>query len=308
MGKIYDALKHAREERDSFHQNSSKEQPPRNIHKTPTHKDTLTSAKQTSTSRREESRGQKVTAESAYAAFDRRLVTFSDPRSVSAEQFRKIRAFLSQLQRAKGYRSIMVTSTVPREGKTIIACNLAASITQGLDNQAFLIDCDLRDPGVHMFFGLERNPGLAELLTAKSDFSQVVREVHGLKLKVITAGKSPESPGELLSSDKMISLLQDLKTKYSDHYIILDTTPVALTAEVGAIARAVDGIILVILLDKTPKALVQRALKEIPKDKIIGIVANGVHFTDGYFPRYHYEYNKDRHRASDPHWNRRSKI
>ncbi len=166
-----------------------------------------------------------------------------------------------------------------------------ATIVQGLDDRAFLVDCDLKSPGVHHLFGVNGKPGLTEFLTdTRRDLTKVMHEVQGLKLKIIPAGTDPEYPGELLSSDKMANLLQELRAKYEDYYIILDTAPVLLAAEVGVLAHLVDGIILVLLAEKTPRDLVQRALKEVPKDKIIGIVVNCVQSKERYYSRSYSKY------------------
>ncbi len=231
-----------------------------------------------------------ITSEAVYKALDDRLVTFSDPRSPSAEQVRKLRTLLYHLHKAKGLNLIMVTSALPEEGKTLIACNLGAAITQGLDYEAFLIDCDLKKPDVHRFFGVTRKPGLAEFLRGRRHFSQVTRSVPGMGLKIIPAGGGTEEAGELVSSGKMANFVRQLQAKYADHFIIIDSTPVLLAAEAAALTHLVDGIILVVLAHKTSRNLVKRALKEIDKEKIIGIVANGVEFKSGYYSKYHHNY------------------
>lgn len=223
-------------------------------------------------------------------AVDEKVVTFVEPQSVTAEQFRKIRTVLSHLRMSKGYRSIMITSALPGEGKSLTACNLGVAITQGLDDKAFLIDCDLRSPGVHQLFAFNGKPGLGELLEGKKELSQVIHEIEGLGLRVIPAGRKRPNPAELLSSEKMARFLKELKAEYENHYIILDATPVLLTAETGALARHVDGILLVIRFGKTSKDLVKRAMKEIPREKVIGVILNGVEPGKGYYAKYQYGY------------------
>ncbi|NIO21792.1 MAG: polysaccharide biosynthesis tyrosine autokinase [Candidatus Aenigmarchaeota archaeon] len=225
-----------------------------------------------------------------YGAVDERLITLTDPQSVCSEQFRKIRTVLSQLHKARNFNTFMITSALRQEGKTITSCNLGTAITQGYDDQAFLIDCDMRKPGVHLLFGFDGRPGLAEFLAGNKKLSQIIHEIDGLKLKIIPAGRDPESPGELLSSEKMANLLRTLKAKYQDHYILLDTTPVLLTAEPALLSSMVDGIILVIMAGKTPRDLLKRVTKEIPREKVIGIVFNNVHSKEKRYSRYYSTY------------------
>jgi capsular exopolysaccharide synthesis family protein len=231
-----------------------------------------------------------VPEEAGYGAVDRKLVTLLEPESLPAEQFRKIRAVLSQLRAAKGWRSIMITSSLPEEGKSLVACNLGVAITQGLDEKAILIDCDLRRPKVHSFFGVIERPGLGELLEGKSELSESIREIPGLRLKIVPAGRSQIKPAELLSSEKMAGFLRKLKEKYDDHYIILDTTPVLLTAETGVLARRVDGVLLLIRWGKTSRDVVKKAVKEISRDKLIGVIFNDTESGDGYSSEYHQGY------------------
>ena len=299
MSRIYKALKKAQEEKEQEigPDQSSPGLQPHSIHK-PLKEEELLPPMGNSISKQEEPvrSAEPILPEGeGHGTVDQKLVTVVDPQSVPAEQFKKIRTVLSQILKARDFSTILVTSALPQEGKTLTACNLGAVITQGFDDQAFLIDCDLRNPSVHHLFGLNGQPGLAELLSGKKKLSKVIHKVQGLKLKVIPAGRSPESPDKLLSSDKMANLLRELKAKYQDHYIILDTTPVLYAAETGLLSSMVDGIILVIMARKTPRDLVKRAIKEVPHEKVIGFVLNNSKSKKGYYSRY---YSGHYHRKS----------
>ncbi len=299
MSRIYEALKKVQQENEQGigPDQSPKEMQSHNVHK-PLKGEGLLFPTGTFISKQEETvRSEEpiIPEGVGNAPIDERLIAFTDPQSAPAEQFKKIRNILSQLLKAKDFRTILVTSALPQEGKSITACNLGAVITQGFHDKAFLIDCDLRNPTVHHLFGLNGQPGLAELLSGKKKLSKVIHKVQGLKLKVIPAGKRPERPAELLSSDKTANFLRELKEKYPDHYIILDTTPLQLTAETGVLARIVDGIILVIMAGKTSRDVVKRAIKEIPHDKVIGIVFNYAQSKEAYNFKY---YDRYYHRKS----------
>jgi non-specific protein-tyrosine kinase len=221
---------------------------------------------------------------------DKSLIAFIDPQGLPAEQFRKLRTILSQYRLARDARVIMITSSLTREGKTTAACNLAVTLVQGLDDRAILVDCDLRKPKIHHIFGIEGKPGLAECLAGRSHLAQIINQPFGPDLKIIPAGRCPAGPSELISSDNMSKLLSELKTRYEGHYIILDSTPVLLTSETGALAQMVDGILFVITAGKTSRESVKRALKEIKGDKMIGIVLNNAEPEDEYRSKYYRDY------------------
>jgi len=293
MSRIYKALRKAQEEKDQEIRSDSFTEA--QTQRLPNQEEGLTpsveySPKIPKGEEAMESAEPILPEEIGLGAVDEKLVALTDRQSVTAEQFRKIRAVLSQLRMAGGCNTIMVTSALPQEGKSLIACNLGATIAQGFDDEALLIDCDLRKPKVHALFGLNQRPGLREFLTGHETFSQIIQEVQSLRLKVIAAGRRAENPGELLSSDRMVEFLQELKAKYRNHYIILDTTPVFSTAEAGILAQVVDGIIVVIMAGKTPRYSVKRALEEITHDKVIGVVLNTFRSKEETYSKHHYGY------------------
>jgi capsular exopolysaccharide synthesis family protein len=187
----------------------------------------------------------------------------------------------------------MITSAVAKEGKTLTACNVGITIAQGLEGEAILLDCDLRKPTVDQYFGFHGRPGLTELLMGTTDLASVVHPVEGSKLKVIPAGRVSDSPAELLSSEKMGQVLEELKARYEGHHIIVDTTPILLTAETAVLSRLVGGILFVIMAGKTSRDMVKQALKEIDRDKLIGVVLNNTEPVGTY--HYGYEYSRYYH-------------
>jgi exopolysaccharide/PEP-CTERM locus tyrosine autokinase len=169
---------------------------------------------------------------------------------------------------------IMVTSAVPGEGKSFISSNLAISIAQNIDEHVLLMDCDLRLPSIHNRFRFESKTGLSDYLTGNVPLSSLLVKVGIDKLSILPGGKPPANPSELLSSDKMTQLLEEVRARYEDRYIIIDSAPPQLTAESSALARQVDGIVLVINYGKTKRELVADLLEIIGKEKIIGVVFN----------------------------------
>jgi len=203
------------------------------------------------------------------------LVVLADPWSYSSEQFRSIKTTIMFPEDGKARRVILVTSAVPAEGKSFVATNVAAAIAGSLDNQVMVIDSDLRRPTVADIFSLPPGaPGLASFLNNRCSLDDVIHPTHLEKLTVIPAGKAVENPSELISSSSMGHLLEDLRDRYADRYVIIDSPPPLFAPETVALSRHVDGIVVVIRNDKTSKRVVADMLDKVDRTKVIGIVLN----------------------------------
>lgn len=205
---------------------------------------------------------------------DRNLVTHNDPLSFESEQFKILRTLLLFPQSGKRARTIMVTSALPGEGKSFVASNLAVSLAQNINEHVLLIDGDIRKPTQHMVFGFRDVPGLSEYLSNKALLPNLLLKTMVKKLSLLPGGTPPPNPSELLTSEAMSDLIREAKDRYSDRYIILDTPPPKMTAETAALARQVDGIILVIKSGSTPKKMVEDLVGILGKENILGIVMN----------------------------------
>jgi len=209
-----------------------------------------------------------------YDHVDKNLVTFLKPRSMASEMFKILRGNILFPKSGTPPRSIMVTSAVPGEGKSFVAANLAISIAQNINEHVLLMDCDIRQSGIHKLLGMDEVMGLAEYLRGEIDAQHIFRRTEMEKLTVLPGGRAPHNPAELLSSRKMSELLVEVKDRYEDRYIIIDSPPPQLTAETSAIARQVDGVIVVIKSGSTPKDLVADLVEIIGREKILGCVLN----------------------------------
>lgn len=202
------------------------------------------------------------------------LITLTKPHSIESEQFRQLKNTILFPEKREPPRNIMVTSTSPDEGKSFVASNLAISIAQSIDEYVLLVDCDLRRPSIHLNFGFGHIEGLSEYLTQQRPLSRVLVKTFVDKLTLLPGGTIPENPSELLSSEQMRRLLHEVKLRYNDRYIIVDTPPPNMTSETNAIARQMDGIILVLREGKTRKKDVQDIIDIYGREKIIGVVKN----------------------------------
>jgi len=205
---------------------------------------------------------------------DKNMVTLLKPQSFEAEQFKILRTNLLFPSSGKSPRTIMVTSSVPDEGKSLIAANLSVSIAQSIQEHVLLIDCDIRRPCIHMQFGFGDVPGLSDHLSRGIPVSSLLLKTKVNKLSILPGGNPAHNPSELVSSQKMSKLLQEVKYRYSDRFIVIDSPPPKLTAETSALSRQVDGVLLVIEYGRTSREMVLDLVDTIGKEKILGVVFN----------------------------------
>jgi len=203
---------------------------------------------------------------------DKNLVSFLEPQSFEAEQFKHLRTNILFPVSGKLPRSIMVTSAVPDEGKSFVASNLAVSIAQNIDEHVLLMDCDIRKATIHSNFGFDDVAGLSEYLSKGTSLSSLLLKTEINKLTILPGGIPPENPSELVSSNHMSKLLKEVNSRYSNRYIIIDSPPPHLTSETSVVARQVDGILIVVKAGSTSRELVEELLEMMGKEKIIGIV------------------------------------
>ena len=221
---------------------------------------------------------------------DPKVVMLSAPDSVEAENFKVLRTQLLFTDEEKRPRTIMVTSHLPGEGKTFVAINLAISLAQGIDEYVLLIDSDLRRPQVHDKLGYKNVDGLQEYLTGKKELKDLIIKTQIDKLSLLPAGKRPPNPAELLSSARMKAFLQEIKERYDDRLVIIDSGPAPITPESKVLGEYVDGIILVLMAGKAPRRAIQRTIDNLGKDKILGIVFNAYNQSAKGYYKYYEEY------------------
>ncbi len=173
-------------------------------------------------------------------------------------------------------KTIMVTSAIPKEGKSFISSNLGVSFATGVDQHSLLVDCDLRKPSLATMFGLEEreNKGLVDFLRDNTSLSKIITRTAVNKLSLLPSGKVPNNPAELLSSERMKALVTELSARYEDRIIIFDSPPVMVAAETSVLARYVDGIILVVRQGKSGKGQIQKVIDSVGAGRILGIVFN----------------------------------
>jgi exopolysaccharide/PEP-CTERM locus tyrosine autokinase len=220
---------------------------------------------------------------------DPKLVVLDAPDSLDSENFKILRSQILFSRNRERPRTILVTSSFPGEGKTFVSCNLAVSIAMGIDEYVLLVDCDCRRPGIHKMFGYENKEGLHEYLTGQKELPELIIGTEIKKLSLLPAGDVPPNPAELISSSTMGALVKELKDRYQDRFIVFDSTPSQVTSEANVLAKYVDGVIFVVLAQKSPSPAIQKAVNEIGREKILGLVFNG--YSQAY-KNYHKYYKK----------------
>ena len=196
------------------------------------------------------------------------------PKSIDAEAYRSLRSNIEYSSFDDEYRAIVVTSSVPGEGKSTTSGNLALSLAQS-GNKVLLVDCDMRKPSIHKKFKISNMSGTAELLLRKESFEDVAN-CYNENLTIITAGKIPPNPSEMLSSRAMTAFIKEMKKEFK--YIILDTQPLQAVTDAQVLSTKADGVLLVVRAGSTKRDAVLNSVDLIKKvqGKVIGTVLNGV--------------------------------
>lgn len=196
------------------------------------------------------------------------------PKSIDAEAYRSLRSNIEYSSFDDEYRAIVITSSVPGEGKSTTSGNLALSLAQS-GNKVLLVDCDMRKPSIHKKFKISNMSGTAELLLRKESFEDVAN-FYNENLTIITAGKIPPNPSEMLSSRAMTAFIKEMKKEFK--YIILDTPPLQAVTDAQVLSTKADGVLLVVRAGSTKREMVLNSVDLIKKvhGKIIGTVLNGV--------------------------------
>jgi protein-tyrosine kinase len=210
-----------------------------------------------------------------------------DEANLGAERFRTLRSRLSQIATTRTLRKLVITSTVPAEGKTFVAANLAQSIVRQPERRVLLIDGDLRASRLHLSFGAQKSPGLTDYLRGEADIYSVMQKGEGSNLCLIARGTEASNPSELLSNERMKELL-DLVTPLFD-WVILDTPPALPVHDASVIADLCDGVLFVVQAGVTDFELAAKASEGFKDHQMVGVVFNRIEHGMGY-GGYYYTY------------------
>jgi capsular exopolysaccharide synthesis family protein len=216
---------------------------------------------------------------------DSRLVSLGKEGSLGAEKFRFLAVRLRQLRHSRPLKKILITSSIPQEGKSTVAANLACTLARRKPQKTLLLEGDLRRPNIISQFGLGKLPGLCEWLSGESQSINIYR-LESLGVWVLPAGSTPQNPLELMQSGKLSPLMEQLEAWFD--WIVIDSPPVLPLADTSLWSRLADGILMVTRRGTTEKQQLQRGLEAIDKSKLLGALvnssANAAH--SDYYQRY----------------------
>jgi len=227
-------------------------------------------------------------------AADPRIRKVLDPLSVVGEHYRLLRAKLSQMQKQNGIKTLLVTSSIPAEGKTFTACCLAGVFAQEFGRRVLLIDADLRKPRAEYELGIDRAgrpDGLSQVLRGEKVAEQVLLSSGKSDFFLLPSGPVPEDPAELLSSPSLELTIQRMSQAFD--WVVIDSPPVMALADASLIAPLCDATLLVVRAEKTPSKLVKESIERIGRNRICGLLLNRSRRAKASNYYYHY-YHRDR--------------
>lgn len=225
------------------------------------------------------------------------LISRKDPKSPISEAYRNIRTNIEFSNIDEDLKVIMVTSSKQNEGKSTVISNLALSFANLDDKKVLIIDGDLRNPTVHRMFGVSNTFGMTDILRGNKTAKEclVHTEVEGLD--VLTAGKVPPNPAEMLGSRRMREFVEGIKGEYD--YVFIDAPPIGIVTDAGIISTFTDGSILVVASKETDVEQVKISKERLERvnAKILGVVLNKYEAEGSAYGYYGY-YNEESGRAS----------
>jgi len=196
------------------------------------------------------------------------------PDAFELESYKVLRTQVLQLTKEKAWNAIMVTSALPREGKTLTAINLAFAFAKEFSQTVLLVDCDLRQQKIHEYLGLASDRGLIDYLGENRPIKDILIWPGVEKLTLISGGRRIRESAELLGSGKMKALVAEMKTRYPDRYLVFDVPPILAGADVIGLASFVDCILIVVEAGKTSIRDIRKAFDLMPREKVLGFVLN----------------------------------
>ncbi len=196
------------------------------------------------------------------------------PDAPEMDAYKVLRTHIKHRMKEKGWNTVMITSVLPGEGKTVTAINLAITFAKEFSRTVLLVDCDLRMQKVHEYLGYPSPKGLVDYLVDGTPLQDLITWPGIDKMTIISGGRKIQESTELLVSPKMKSLMGELKSRYDDRIVLFDVPPILGNADAIAFAPMVDCIIGVVEEGKTSIHDVKKAIEMIPQEKFLGFVLN----------------------------------
>jgi capsular exopolysaccharide synthesis family protein len=203
------------------------------------------------------------------------------------EEFRTLRSRLYHLREKMTLKKILVTSALPKEGKSFTASNLAQVMVRQHGRRALLIDADLRAPRLQIMLGTTSDPGLSDYLQGKNDEFSIMQRGPLENFFFIPSGTGAANPAELVGNGKLKVLLQRVEPLFD--WIIIDSPPAIPVSDASVLAKVCDGVLIVVRSNATPFDVARKARQEFPDQALVGVVLNGTCEDSVPYARYYYE-------------------
>jgi capsular exopolysaccharide synthesis family protein len=204
------------------------------------------------------------------------------------EEFRTLRSRLYQAREKQPLSKLLVTSALPKEGKSFTSANLAQVIVRQHGKRVLIIDADLRNPQLHTLLGAEPGPGLCDYLRSEADEYAVIQRGPMENLFFVPAGRNEGNPAELVANGRLKFFLSRLEPMFD--WIIIDSPPSVLVSDAGLLANYCDGVLLVVRSNSTPVEAAKRARREFAERNVVGVVLNGINSELSPYSQYYYPY------------------
>ncbi len=214
----------------------------------------------------------------------------SQDQEYGAEEFRTLRSRLYQMRDKRALKKLLVTSALPKEGKSFVAANLAQVMVRQHGRRALLIDADLRGARLHDALGTSATPGLSEYLLGERDEFAIMQRGPMENLFFIPGGRSVSSPAELVANGRLKSLLNRVEPLFD--WIIIDSPPAVPVSDAGLLANYCDGVLMVVRSNATPFDIARKARQEFHDKHLVGVVLNGIDAGSSYTQYYYSAYGK----------------
>jgi protein-tyrosine kinase len=289
MSRIHEALKKAEQERGLMRPESQVEAPGAVLSTTAT--DVLSAAGALA----QGNPSPRITAEAALARI-RQTHWNPDPTTMlffgneehgsGMEEFRTLRSRLYQVREKQSLSKLLISSALPKEGKSFTAANLAQVIVRQHGRRALLIDADLRNPQLQNLLGAESGPGVTEYLAGEIDEFSIIQRGPMDNLFFIPSGRHCSNPAELLANGRMKALLDRLQPMVD--WIIIDSAPAVPISDAAQLANDCDGVLLVVRSNNTPIDAARRARREFAERNVVGVVLNGITANLSPYMQYYY--------------------
>jgi receptor protein-tyrosine kinase/non-specific protein-tyrosine kinase len=203
------------------------------------------------------------------------LVAALDPVSPISEEYRKLKSFVVRFTKGPQFlNTLMITSTLKNEGKSITTINLAITLACDYDHTVLLVDTDFRAPSLHKYLGFEPKLGLTDCIMNGLDIGEVLIKTDVEGLTLLPAGSRVKNSAELISSERMKSILSELKERYSDRYILFDTPPALPFADAYSLSSMVDCMLFVVREGSASAEAIRETLEKLGGAKLVGTIYN----------------------------------